>query len=506
MLEDTQPTVVSRRGFLVAGAGLAASTLLAGPALGAAAAATRPPAWLDEVWQWQDELAARGPRFTGNRAHRTYINFLDEELSRLGLHVFRDHYRFTRWDAQRWRLNTDRELPTTFYFPYSGRTGPAGVTGPIVDCGPAPGSFTQARGAIALVECQAPTQDPSSLFSSLGLYPASATPARPVPSVAAQGLTQPVDLAAAREAGALGVVCIWRGISDAQAANQYNPFTTPYAGIPAVWVGDSTGLQLQALAQQKASATLTLEATLQHNAPSDTVWAVLPGSGDARETIVVNTHTDGPNVPEENGGLGLLVLARQLARIPQHKRKRSYIFLFVTGHMRLPDFAVGGDPFNQATSRWLLDHAHQLDGRAGHRKLVAAVTLEHLGCREWLDDAHGRYRPTGRNELGFTYTTSHAMRDLYLNSARGTTNTRSEADRPAVSVLVGEGAPFFKAGIPMISLIPQPSYLLAADRDGAISKLSRRLLQGQVQTFSRALAVLDRTSTARLGPVLPPAG
>ena len=69
----------------------------------------------------------------------------------------------------------------------------------------------------------------------------------------------------------------------------------------------------QRLGQPKV--TLTLSASITRNAATETVWGVLPGSGaDHERGLIVNTHTDGPNVPEENGALGLLALAQYFSQ------------------------------------------------------------------------------------------------------------------------------------------------------------------------------------------------
>ncbi|WP_457819659.1 hypothetical protein, partial [Staphylococcus aureus] len=48
-----------------------------------------------------------------------------------------------------------------------------------------------------------------------------------------------IDLVAARAAGVVGVIAVWRGLADVEAHGQYLPFTRPYAGLPAVWAPES---------------------------------------------------------------------------------------------------------------------------------------------------------------------------------------------------------------------------------------------------------------------------
>ena len=187
-----------------------------------------------------------------------------------------------------------------------------------------------------------------------------------------QGIFEPVPLLDAKNAGVRGVVVAWTGLPDEEVVNQYNPFTTSYPaasglpapgdpGCPAVWVGDSAGSELAALAAGgQASATLVLTADITAGAATETVWGWLEGSGDTGENIIINTHTDGPNAAEENGGLGLIALARHLAALPS--RHRDLYFALVTGHFQLPQF-----------SRTILNLAHPEVGQGAVSTWMAAT-------------------------------------------------------------------------------------------------------------------------------------
>jgi hypothetical protein len=142
---------------------------------------------------------------------------------------------------------------------------------------------------------------------------------------------------------------VWKGLTPEQAADQYVPFTFPYRDIPAVWVAGEQGEQLLDSARQGARATLTLDAALSPNAITDTVWTVVEGEL-SNESILVATHSDGVNAIEENGAVGVLELARMFAAGP--RPRRTLVFVFATGHLRLP--AVTGQ--GQAMTAWLTAH------------------------------------------------------------------------------------------------------------------------------------------------------
>ncbi len=448
-------------------------------------------------------MASFGCRLTGSRPQTRYVDWLAGKLEDTGLRVHRDRLTFTRWSPKRWSLTVDGEpVDLAFYWPYSGVTPPSGVTAPLQYLGPSPvdsAAFAAAAGKIAVVEVPTPALPVFAAFPELGRYQpdmASPDPVTNAPAITDIALGPLLEVAA--QTGVLGVVCIRVGISDDLARDQYSPFTTGYQDCPAVWVGPTAGDIVRTKALAGATATLVMDAEITEGAATDTIWAVLPGA-DPKEAVVVNTHSDGPNVAEENGGLGLLALAREHAAVPRAKRRRSLIFLATTGHFQLPQFAVGQ---GQSASRWIADHPELIDGRK--LRTVAALTLEHLGCREWADDPTAEsYGPTGRKDVAYCFTNTGTMKDLYLAACAGTRNNRTIAAQPGFQF--GEGHDFTAKGIPGIALIPAPTYLVAAPDGGALDRLDRHYMHGQVRAFSNVLRGLDSLSTSQLGTPAPSA-
>ena len=341
-----------------------------------------------EVWDWQVWMAKLGPKYTGNEAHRTFVDFLAKNLSSAGLDVSRDHYSFPRWEARRWGITVSAQTgqpfapPVTSYFPYSRQTPASGVTGELVYAGTAPkfDLSEKLKGNIAFIDCPTTERPYGEWYKVWGVYPADLKfPASVRPARASVN-----GLAEFQKAGAIGVILGWTDISDANAADQYTPFSRPLQNIPGLWVGRETGAKLRGLGSGGTKATLTLEAEIVPDTPTDTLIATLPGTS-SDEAILVNTHTDGPNAIEENGGLGILALAKYFAQVPKSERRRTLVFVLATGHFALPWVP---------SIRGVIDKHPDLINKA-----VAAVTIEHLGCCEWADDASFQYRATGENEL-----------------------------------------------------------------------------------------------------------
>ena len=508
---------------------------------------------LPEVWQWEEQLVGFGTRYTGSSGHAAYVDWLAGQLAAVpGLRMRTDRLTFSRWLAREFALTVSDPasvgrsgpVPLTYYYPYSGQTPPGGVTGRLVDLGlyPLASGYTEAfwapaRGGIALIRAVPPEFSLDLAQTATGGYVPGQSSAQAAIDYAAyaaalanpifQGIFEPVPLLDAKNAGVRGVVVAWTGLPDDEVVNQYNPFTTAYPaasglpspgdpGCPAVWVGDSTGAELAELAAGgQASATLVLTADVTAGAATETVWGRLKGSGNTGENIILNTHTDGPNATEENGGLGLLALARHLAALPS--RNHDMYFALVTGHFQLPQFSrtilnlAHPEVGQGAVSTWMLDHPDI------YQAAVLGVTVEHLGATMWTDDPEtGQYVPAGGSEWGATYTMprdilslANAEQDAYL-AAVTEVNASGWPDYPVATVrpgtipaYFGEGSSLYAAGLGTVSLCPSPTYLLQAGDAQQLQlldldKLDQRLMYGQILALARTIGTLDALPASAL--------
>ncbi len=447
-----------------------------------------------ELWKWLEQLAAWCPAATGSAGHTAFVNFLDEQLRSAKLTPRRKTFKINYWEPKTWALKVGGEkLHVTGYRPYSGPTPQSGVTAPLYFAGTAPNlDYSGASGTIVLVEtAPAPVRGsslagrPSSGRNAgelIGTYPANASVPDTDYGALYAFITAP-DLKQAQQAGAKGVVYIWNNVSDDNAEDQAAPFTAPPNPVPAIWVGQTAGKRLKKLAASHAAATLTMQAIEHPDSPTDNIWAVLPGKTD--EVIIINTHTDGCNACEENGALGVVALAKYFAKVPAAQRNRTLVFLMTTGH-----FAHG---LVRGTQDWINTNPDFM------KNSVACVTIEHLGANEWVDDpSSNQYKPSGQYEWGVAYTPRPPEGDLFLKAVAGTEAKNTFAFKPT-DRYGGEGAAFFRAGIPTISYIPTPQYLFVEPhKGGAIDKLDKHRLHGEVVTFARCVAALDKMSVSEI--------
>ncbi len=432
------------------------------------------------------ELLARlGPRLTGSAAHEELIGHVAGQWEELGLSVREDRHTFTRWDPPAddgLRLVVgERVVDVSSVFPYSGVT--SGVGGPLRRLRGLVPRWSAARGGIAVVEVDNRMLPMDVLVSTWdGRRPWERMKHPLIPAtLAGAGLSR------ARKAGVSAVVFAWRGLSVDAARGQYVPFTLPYQDIPAVFVAGDAARDVLAAAEREEEARLTLAGVLTPGAATRTVWTMVEGTRRPDETVLVVSHSDGTNVVEENGHIGLVELARDVVAQPP---ERTTVFVLTTGHMRIPAMTKEG----QATTRWLDDHR---DLWAGPRRGVAGLAIEHLGAREYRDDpVAGTYGPTGAPEPELLYATTRELKTLAELEWRGVEPVR--VSRPSPLIHFGEGEPLLHHRIPAISLVTAPQYLLSsADGDYVDLELLRR----QVDSFRRLRARLDSMPSGGFGTV-----
>jgi hypothetical protein len=494
---------ITRRTLL--GRGLAAGSALAVTGVpGSALAARRRARWTfadpRRLRREVTEMVELGPRLTATSPHLQFIDALDDGFRAAGCTVTRDPHPFDQWVAQRSALDVlagpeAGAVPVASEYTYSGKTGPQGVTGQLAYLGPLPADATALSallgavpgglaGRIVLMDAPiAPLKvgaldplltyrhDPDGSISETDDYTRAWTTLATIPR-----------LDAFKAAGAAGVVFAL-GASAENAAGQYAPFIWGYADLPALIVDRDTGARLRRAAAGAAKARLVLEATLQRTS-SDSLVATLPGNGSTDEVLIVNTHTDGQNAFEENGGIACVELARRAAKRGRSGRDRTLVFSATTGH-----FSGGGQP---QTEGFIEDHPELV------KRAAAALTVEHFGAREWLDDAGG-YHPSGEIEIGAIFHSQTGIVAPAIESLKAADLRRSELLRPAAVTFFGVGTAFHQKGVPSVAFIAGPNYLLAVQgREGHLDKLDGRRFSREVVWSADLLDRLDKLPAAQL--------
>ena len=437
-----------------------------------------------------DSLIKQGPRLTGTPAHNSHIDWIEESLKNLGLEVKSDNYTFdymtpaSPCTALSLVVN-GKQTEVTSVFPYSGHTENSGTTSQLINVPGLQPNWKVAKGKIAVV----PISNPPLPYSlAIGTWDRAkrwvgntTNPLIPTDMIGK-------SLAGAKKAGVKAVIFAWDGtITTAKAQNQYLPFKFPYADIPAVFTSGEASKDVLAAAKSESSATLTLHSALAPRTPTRTIYAVVEGSDPKKlqDTILIITHTDGTNVIEENGHIGVLQLAQDVAIVPP---ERTHIFVFTTGHLRMPAFTNTG----KATTRWLNDHPEFWKGGNGQRRAVAGLVIEHLGAVEFRENlTTNSYLSTGKAQPEMLYANTKRMAAISEQEWRGADPEFTRVSKPAKMPQFGEGAALTDKDIPNISLATGPDYLLAEWDGNEYDLIDMPALTRQVESFQRLRKQLD---------------
>lgn len=454
-----------------------------------------------ELLKGVETMNSFGARYTGCKAHKEFIEYLKNEIKAMDIEVNSDLKTFMRWEKKSASLtlhteNGDEDIPVSSAYPYSGTTGPDGVRGQLVEVYEKHiGFIPKARDKICVVKVSNLSVPTVLVEDRRNSKPEGLDlPRRYGGPVLTTFANFPL-LKVAQFSGAKAVICIWEGISDDCVEGQYLPFILDYQGMPAIWVNPTQGKRVLEAIRKGEEATVVLDADIEEYCQTETFYSIIEGENN-KEAIIVNTHTDGVNCVEENGPIALLSMMRYFKK---HKPKRSIIFVFMTGHFRLPALKAPGAI--QVTSRWLKDHPELWDGELDHIKAVAGLTVEHLGCEEFTDnEGHNAYLKTNPIDIEMCYTGNEKLDEIYYEALEGRDNVRTVSYRGCNVLHFGEGQPLFNVGIPTISLVPGPSYLCVVDeKNHCMDKFDIDLMAAQVETFTKAALIIDGTPTNELG-------
>lgn len=453
----------------------------------------------EEMLEGMHKMNSFGTRLTGSRGHTDFINWLKAEIVGMDIPVFSDPFYFRRWEEKRSSIeiidgNERISIPVSSAYPYSGETSPDGITEELVYV-KSPADIPKTKGKIAVFEIANVNFLPSEIaFDKRTSYPEDVVLEKKYEGPVITSFVQCFYGILSKITKAKAVILIWKGLHDDCIKGQYLSFIMGYQNIPMLWVNETDGKKVTEAARAHKKARFVLEAEIEENAFTESFYCILKGKNE-KETVIVNTHTDGTNCVEENGPIALLQLMKNMK---DKELERTHIFVFTTGHFRLPHFQDIRTGAFQSGSRWLAMHRDLWDGKGEHFKCVANLTLEHMGCREWRD-VDGEYKYTDKPEVELVYTGNDFVDRLYIDTVKERKTVRTMTLRGHNALHFGEGQNFFTMRIPEISLVPAPYYLCVVSDTHEMEKFDIDLMTEQTETFARLIEKIEKTSASSLG-------
>lgn len=403
-----------------------------------------------EAQGWFEKKNGWGPTYTGSPAWKSFMAFLEERLVEYGAQGLHKHkFPYERWytseypDKSGWSLVSDgTPVEVASYATQSGSTGPMGVTAPMVlydmtlPAAQRP-PLSALAGKIVVVK-QAPftgsgttggytdyefRTDPDT-FLEPGVFvdPTYEGGYRNRNQFGAMGS---VITGVLKPSGAVGHIAVLDMPPGAAQGGRQHGTPSRYE-VPGLLLDKKNGAKVIEDARAGKTATLKLDAKVETNATAFQLIATLPGRdyGTARDKAVfMATHTDGPGLIQDSGGLGILGVIKYFSQIPQSQRPMSiYVYLdcrhFVAGAER-------GVPYD-----YIHDNLETLS-----RYIVGGVAMEHSGGAQ-MHDVGDRYEPTGRAMTTYINTYGNDLLvEKAIEAVKGANLPRAQVnvnDRPGV--------------------------------------------------------------------------
>lgn len=493
------------------------------------------------AWQEQVDQFDHGFRPTGSDAEQAYIDQLAAQLTAMGASdVVEEPYGFTQWTAQTATLSLIQggaSLPIKIaaYMPYSGQTGVQGVEGPLLYLpeftaadvtGALLGALQQrdplhavslllsnlddflsstVSGVVSLTQFlaahdfrgQVVVYDVPRVTLPLGVFTALASYVNN--SSGTSGPLVPYSrpyidmlftilinraLMLAGASAAIGVI----DYPPTEADGSYYPFSgMGQNAIPLLYLDRATGaaLKQQILAGGPSlpRARLTLTARTAQ-AVSHNLSAVIPGR--CPQQFLLSSHVDGTNSIEDNGPAAILAIAAYFLKLPPAQRLRSVRIVLTSGHFV---GSAGIDAYIKA---------HQADLSA---QVLAAIEIEHLGAREWLELSPGAMALDGLPEPQVLMAEpGHPLGD----EARKFAMRFDRAMSVPPFLPVGEGLAWnSQGGLPLLAFITGPVYLLNQGMPEITSEYTDYgYMSDQIAAFIQMIHNLDAQPVSALRPDL----
>jgi len=353
----------------------------------------------DDLQEWHILKDRAGPTFAGSPSWKSYLSFLENGFEQCDLtNIKKDSITYKRWFTSHernkgdWTLAIEGEnVRVASYWPNSGSTNTSGITAPLIyhDDDNPPASI---EGKIAVFEIPLlpdplpPMFDVYSGFEYVtedDTHPTDSFSLNQWYQIAYPGLFGGYN-EILKDGKAVGGLVISE-MGPGRASGIYMlPYESSEFGVPALYLDRVSGRIVKEAAMKGRTATLKLLAE-KEEVETFFLSGFLPGKHYEKENdeiVLLLTHTDGPNLTQENGALGMLAVMHYFSQIPQEERPRTLLTVL--------------DPQHYMPGRHAVDWFELHPEPAG--KIVASMGIEHLGQVEYREKGDDFFS-TGKPEV-----------------------------------------------------------------------------------------------------------
>src|SRR5579883_186979 len=387
-----------------------------------------------EVHDWHVVKDSKGgPTMTGSPSWKNYVEFAEKSWREAGVvDIFRNSFTFTRWyttefpDDSNWSLHVDgKKIKVASYGCNSGNTPDGGVSGELVVYkeGMPAGAL---RGKIAIVVKEpgrggSNGSDDYEYLSNPETFP---NPLIPRAEEAALSPFPIMGLGQAQkaliDAGAIGAIIVMP-LSYDVLAGVYTFGVPALYELPTLYLDRDTGAQIVSAAQAGKTAKLRLIAKTEQSEAYQ-LFGYLPGRDYGKENdqqILLITHTDGPSISQENGGLGILAMVKYFSHIPQSERPRTLMLFYDCRHY------MPGAERAFAAQDYAASHPDV------YKKVIAAMGIEHLGQIK-VEEGNGQpFHKTKEVEFSSIWVTPNQhLADVAIKAAKDNRYRRVQVQAP----------------------------------------------------------------------------
>ncbi|MEC9375042.1 MAG: hypothetical protein VYA80_01570 [Pseudomonadota bacterium] len=367
------------------------------------------------IQAWHERKAIGIHSFTGSPSWKDYVSVVESGLEDAGvIDVIRDRFTYDRWYTSddpkdnKWTLHIEGEsIPVASYWAYSGSTDDEGLTAPLIiwDRKLTPEDM---QGKIVVFEIEGLSPPLPSIFQEAGYEFATDIDTFDPDSVLSSNQWFQTNYVTRfgrldsklKKSGAAGAIVIF-DLSFERTAGLYTfPLLEPgIVGAPGLYVDRDTGLKVKRAAEKNAEATLRL-LTTEEEVEGHFFTGFLPGRNygtDEDEYVFLITHSDGPNLTQDNGGFAILSIIQYLGQIKQENRPRTIAIMMDPQHFTP----------HRHRDNWYEMHPEIVE------KVIASIGVEHLGQLEYIEK-DGSFQPSGLPETTLIFAQDN---DNLVNAA-----------------------------------------------------------------------------------------